>query len=101
SKRLDLRSRNNGTKENDSTGKALTASTKSLKKAGKLLLKAVQSVPENNPPLIEAADALITAHGLLVNVLQILADAGNISAPSCNLIPPVAERLRAIEYSLN
>ena len=77
------------------------ASAKSLKKAGDLLLKAVQLLPENNASLAAAADALITARGSLITAAQMLADAGDILMPANKLMPPAAERLRALEYTLN
>lgn len=89
-----------GAPKGDSMVKALVTSTTSLKKAGDLLLKAVQSLPENDASLAAAADALITAHSSLITALQLLADAGNLSVHSGKL-PPAAERLRALKYTLN
>lgn len=76
-------------------------SVKSLKTAGELLLKAVQTLPENDPSLTAAADALISARCSLIDAALMLAKAADKVKPVSKLIPPAVERLKALEYTLN
>lgn len=87
--------------KDNSVGKALVGSTRSLRKAGELLLEAVETLPESNASLTAAADALIRAHSALISAVQLLADAGDMPVARNKLIPPASERLKALEYTLN
>ena len=57
-------------------------------------------MPENHPELIAATDRLIAARSSLINAAQKLANAVEKLKPD-GLIPPIAERLKALEYTLN
>jgi len=67
-----------------------------------LLLKAVQSIPEGNAELTAAAEALIAARSSLISAAQRLANAAEqLKQPKNKLIPPIAQRLKALKYTLN
>jgi len=94
--------KNNATAvKTDAAGHAIIDSAASLKEAGELLLKAIQLLPDNNPSLAAAADALINARSFLIHAAQMLTEAGEIMTRADKSMPSATERLKALKYTLN